>query len=233
MMKRQRGRGRKPGGGGGGNHQPNRTLESTGPDVKIRGSAAHIYDKYMQLSRDASSAGDRVASESYLQHAEHYFRMLRAMQPQQMPVLDQRFNQEFDYEDESGDGEDGDLNDTLEGAEAEASDDQPYVQREQRPDRQGGRPPQREQQAPYANPERNPQPPRPEGQFGDDAPQAQGGDQEGFRNNRRRRNRGRYRPDGEGGGRGGDRGPNAPEGGDQAGPVEGFGEAVPAFVAGE
>jgi hypothetical protein len=75
-MKRQRGRGRKPGGNPG-----NRPHESNGPDVKIRGTAAQIYDKYMQYARDAHSAGDRVKSESYLQHAEHYFRIMAATMP--------------------------------------------------------------------------------------------------------------------------------------------------------
>lgn len=79
---RNRGRGNKP-------HQyqnnPNRTLESNGPDVKIRGNAQHIYEKYQQLARDASASGDRVMAESYLQHAEHYFRVLLAAQPQGQP----------------------------------------------------------------------------------------------------------------------------------------------------
>ncbi|MGD2132273.1 MAG: DUF4167 domain-containing protein [Maricaulaceae bacterium] len=77
-MKRQRGRGRKPNGG-----QSNRNFESNGPDIKIRGSASHIYDKYQQLARDATSSGDRIMAESYLQHAEHYFRVLRVQQQQQ------------------------------------------------------------------------------------------------------------------------------------------------------
>lgn len=62
---------------------PNRALDSNGPDVRIRGTASQIYDKYLALARDASSSGDRVKAESYLQHAEHYFRVIRAMQPQQ------------------------------------------------------------------------------------------------------------------------------------------------------
>jgi len=69
-MKRQRGRGRKPGG-----NQGNRPLESNGPDVKIRGTAAQIYEKYAQYARDAQSSGDRVKYENYMQHAEHYFRI--------------------------------------------------------------------------------------------------------------------------------------------------------------
>src|SRR6185295_17294557 len=77
-MKRQRGRGRKPGGGG---HQGNRPLESNGPDVKIRGTAAQIYEKYAQYARDAQSGGDRVKYENYLQHAEHYFRVMAATMP--------------------------------------------------------------------------------------------------------------------------------------------------------
>jgi hypothetical protein len=77
-MKRQRGRGRKPGGGG---HQGNRPLESNGPDVKIRGTSAQIYEKYMQYARDAQSGGDRVKYENYLQHAEHYFRVMAATMP--------------------------------------------------------------------------------------------------------------------------------------------------------
>ena len=49
--------------------------------MKVRGAAQHIYEKYQQLARDAGSGGDRVLQENYLQHAEHYFRVLRAMQP--------------------------------------------------------------------------------------------------------------------------------------------------------
>src|SRR5579871_4153840 len=83
-MKRQRNRGRGGGGGGGKpQHNANRAFDSNGPDgVKVRGAAQHIYEKYQQLARDASSSGDRVLAENYLQHAEHYFRVLRAMQPQ-------------------------------------------------------------------------------------------------------------------------------------------------------
>lgn len=61
----------------------NRALDSNGPDVRIRGTANQIYDKYLALARDASSAGDRVKAENYLQHAEHYFRLIRSIQPSQ------------------------------------------------------------------------------------------------------------------------------------------------------
>ncbi|UNE53825.1 DUF4167 domain-containing protein [Bartonella machadoae] len=55
-----------------------RNYESSGPDVKIRGNAQQIADKYISLARDAQGAGDRVMSENYLQHAEHYLRIILA-----------------------------------------------------------------------------------------------------------------------------------------------------------
>lgn len=96
-MKRSRRGGRRPqgthnghngsggggGGGGGSSFNPNRTFDSNGPEIKIRGSAAHVYEKYLQLARDANTQGDRVMAENYLQHAEHYFRILSAAQAQQ------------------------------------------------------------------------------------------------------------------------------------------------------
>jgi len=74
--KRMRGRNRK-------SHNPlTRVYESNGPDVKIRGTASHVADKYLQLARDAQSSGDPVSAENYLQHAEHYFRLIAAAQEQ-------------------------------------------------------------------------------------------------------------------------------------------------------
>src|SRR5207248_9616113 len=69
--------------GGGQHHNPNRTFDSNGPEIKIRGSASHVYEKYLQLARDANAQGDRVAAENYLQHAEHYYRIMALNQPQQ------------------------------------------------------------------------------------------------------------------------------------------------------
>jgi hypothetical protein len=66
---------RRSGGGGGGGGR-NQSFDSTGPDVKVRGSAQQVADKYMALARDASSSGDLVAAENYLQHAEHYQRIV-------------------------------------------------------------------------------------------------------------------------------------------------------------
>jgi uncharacterized protein DUF4167 len=77
--KRMRGRNRK-----GGHHQNplSRMYESNGPDVKIRGTASHVAEKYLQLARDAQSSGDPIAAENYYQHAEHYFRVIAAAQEQ-------------------------------------------------------------------------------------------------------------------------------------------------------
>jgi uncharacterized protein DUF4167 len=74
-MKRGRNQRRRPG------NNPNRALDSNGPEVRIRGTANQIYDKYIALARDASSSGDRIKAENCLQHAEHYFRILRAAMP--------------------------------------------------------------------------------------------------------------------------------------------------------
>ncbi len=52
--------------------------------MKIRGNASHIADKYQALSRDAAASGDRIAAEGYLQHAEHYIRIVQAAQAQQL-----------------------------------------------------------------------------------------------------------------------------------------------------
>jgi hypothetical protein len=90
-MKRQRGRNNRGGAGNGGKpqqHNANRAFDSNGPEgVKVRGAAQSVYEKYQQLARDATSSGDRVLAENYLQHAEHYFRVLRAIQPNR-PVSD-------------------------------------------------------------------------------------------------------------------------------------------------
>ena len=74
-----------------------RVYESNGPDVKIRGTASHIAEKYIQLARDAQGSGDPVGAENYYQHAEHYFRLIAAAQEQfrqQNPYYNQQQNQQ-------------------------------------------------------------------------------------------------------------------------------------------
>jgi hypothetical protein len=73
--------------GGGVPLNRNHVFDSNGPDLRIRGTAQQLFEKYLQLGRDATSTGDRVMAESYFQHAEHYFRILNAMaQAQQQQV---------------------------------------------------------------------------------------------------------------------------------------------------
>jgi Domain of unknown function (DUF4167) len=98
-IKRMRGRGhRGTGGGGGGNGGPirhhsggsgggvplnrNHVFDSNGPDLRIRGTAQQLFEKYLQLGRDATSSGDRVMGEGYFQYAEHYFRIVSAINQQ-------------------------------------------------------------------------------------------------------------------------------------------------------
>ncbi|RQH09527.1 DUF4167 domain-containing protein [Bradyrhizobium sp. RP6] len=81
-----------------------RVYESNGPDIKIRGTASHIAEKYLQLARDARSSGDPVAAENYYQHAEHYFRLIAAAQEQfrqnQQPRGDEPISSSEDGEDD-------------------------------------------------------------------------------------------------------------------------------------
>lgn len=88
-------RGRNNNGNNNGNRKsPNplqRSYESNGPDVKVRGTAQHVAEKYLQLARDAQSSGDTVSAESYFQHAEHYYRILLAAQEQ----MAQQFGHSF------------------------------------------------------------------------------------------------------------------------------------------
>ena len=56
----------------------NKVFDSNGPDVRIRGTAHQIVEKYVTLAKDAHASGDWVAAESYLQHAEHYQRMVNS-----------------------------------------------------------------------------------------------------------------------------------------------------------
>ncbi len=138
-MKRMRGRNHRPGGppnggsGGGGQQQirhstgtiplnRNHVFDSNGPDLRIRGTAQQLFEKYLQLGRDATGSGDRVMAESYFQHAEHYFRIVNAMnQAQQQPSqpaqqYQPQTNQRRAYgEPGDGDAGDGDEDDQPDG----------------------------------------------------------------------------------------------------------------------
>jgi hypothetical protein len=190
--KRGRGRGSNnnggSGGGGGGNNNfqrkggnpLSRTYDSSGPDVKIRGTAQHIAEKYTTLGRDAQSSGDRVMAENYLQHAEHYNRIIAAAQAQMQDRFQQ---QERDGNSIDQDDMDGDEGDDLGYAP------QPVIEDQQRRDDQQRREQAPREQAPREQTSRGEQAPR-----GEQAGQAQ--DQQP-RENRRDRNEPRRerRPD--------------------------------------
>src|SRR4051794_17873238 len=97
--RRGRGRGpRKPHsgphghGGGGGGGQPSSKAHSydsnsPGADIRVRGNAFQVLEKYLQLARDAGTVGDRVAAENFLQHADHYYRVVAAQNEGQRPRI--------------------------------------------------------------------------------------------------------------------------------------------------
>jgi hypothetical protein len=139
--KRMRGRNRKGGGHHHHHHQNplSRMYESNGPDVKIRGSASHVAEKYLQLARDAQSSGDPIAAENYYQHAEHYFRLIAAAQEQfrQSQPYFQQQQQQADMRGGAGAGEDfeegeDDAQPTM-GGEPYAPQQPQFYQREQQP----------------------------------------------------------------------------------------------------
>jgi hypothetical protein len=84
-----------------------RVFESNGPDIKIRGTASHVAEKYVQLARDARSSGDPVAAENYYQHAEHYFRLIAAAQEQFRQNQPQQQRLDSDMQDDGGEFGDG------------------------------------------------------------------------------------------------------------------------------
>ncbi len=166
-QKRMRGR------GGHGGHRKSqnpltRVYESNGPDVKIRGTASHIAEKYIQLARDAQSSGDPVAAENYYQHAEHYFRLIAAAQEQfrqQNPYYNQQPQQgqnapQGAADDNYDDGEDDGQpymgqNEPSFQPQPPQQQPQPYIPRDAQPfpprDQAQHRPPQ--QQQPQHQPE--------------------------------------------------------------------------------
>jgi Domain of unknown function (DUF4167) len=112
---RNRGRNnRRPSGGGGnspnnnsGGNSLNRVYESNGPDVKVRGTAQTVAEKYLQLGRDAQSSGDNVMAESYFQFSEHYFRTWAAAQPVGQPTQQLRRPDDEEFEDDREEGGEG------------------------------------------------------------------------------------------------------------------------------
>jgi predicted component of type VI protein secretion system len=131
-MRRMRGRGNRNGGGNFRSPQTgvplnrNHVFDSNGPEQRSRGTAQQLYDKYLQLGRDASSSGDRVLAESYFQHAEHYFRIVGAMTQAQSQHSPQHSSQQ------SGHGAGRDASPRSEPASA-SQDETPEPQPEPEP----------------------------------------------------------------------------------------------------
>jgi hypothetical protein len=129
-----------------------RVFESNGPDIKIRGTASHVAEKYVQLARDARSSGDPVAAENYYQHAEHYFRLIAAAQEQFRQNQPQQPRSDENVVAEDGDDDaDGFSNFGQEpGFAPQQHQPQPYMRdnghRDQQ--REGGQPYQRDHQQP-------------------------------------------------------------------------------------
>ncbi len=148
-----------------------RSYESNGPDVKVRGTAHHVAEKYLQLARDAQSSGDPVMAESYLQHAEHYFRLIAAAQAaqQQAQMGFQRGPNDPAYEEEDDDDDFGGIPDRF-ASPPERFTPPPYGQPSQ--PHQGspnGQPPQPYQGNPYNSGDRQ-QNPRGDNRNGQDRP---------------------------------------------------------------
>jgi hypothetical protein len=156
--KRMRGRNRSKG-----SHHQNplsRMYESNGQDVKIRGTASHIAEKYLQLARDAQSSGDTIATENYYQHAEHYFRLIAAAQEQlrqtqpfyQPQQGDMRGNSsDDDYDDGEGDQP------SMGGEPFAPREAQPFYPREQQNQPQQYQPQPQPQQQPQQHYQPRPQ----------------------------------------------------------------------------
>jgi hypothetical protein len=125
--KRMRGRNRK------GQNPLTRVYESNGPDVKIRGTASHVADKYIQLARDAQTSGDPVAAENYFQHAEHYLRLIAVAQ-EQFRQANPYYRPEQEARDDFGDDDGDDMEGPgQQGDQPFGTGEQPYLPREAQP----------------------------------------------------------------------------------------------------
>lgn len=117
----------------------NRVFDSSGPEGKVRGTPQQIIDKYLMLARDAQLSNDRVAEQNFLQHAEHYTRMLGEAQREQAREQEARQQQHNQGGGQGGQNHNGNGNGGQQGhsqngqhnprprREAEASDDQPEL----------------------------------------------------------------------------------------------------------
>ena len=143
-MKRMRGRNNRGGSGGGGGGGPprhqsgnvplnrNHVFDSNGPDLRIRGTAQQLFEKYLQLGRDATSSGDRVMAEGYFQHAEHYFRIINAINQAQQQAPQHAANGQAAPQAAAHNPQISHNGPRRDEPEEEDSDDQPDLERELR-----------------------------------------------------------------------------------------------------
>jgi len=134
-----------------------RVFESNGPDIKIRGTASHVAEKYVQLARDARSSGDPVAAENYYQHAEHYFRLIAAAQEQFRQNQPQPRSDEVTTSDDGDDDGDGYSNFGQEPGFVPAQP-QPYARDAQPPYQREQQQPREHRPQPQYQPQPQPQP---------------------------------------------------------------------------
>lgn len=159
-----------------------RNFESNGPDVKVRGNAAHVAEKYLQLARDAQSSGDPVLAENYLQHAEHYFRIVATAQQQ---------NQ---YRDQpGGPPPEADEDDDFQPINDRFASPEPIVPFRPQPQPGNGDQPQAFTPEGEEGAEQQAAQPQGEGAPGEERPAYAGGQQQGEGDGHRRRDRNRRR----------------------------------------
>jgi len=146
-----------------------RVFESNGPDIKIRGTASHVAEKYLQLARDARSSGDPVAAENYYQHAEHYFRLIAAAQEQfrqNQPQQQPRSTDDVIPEDSDDEGENFASFGQEPGFVPQQQQPQPYMRdSSQREQPREGQPYQREPHQPRELRDRGERETRPQPQY--------------------------------------------------------------------
>ena len=117
---RQRGRGRRSGHNNG-HINRNTTMDSNGPDVRLRGNAQQLHEKYIALANDASAAGERIQAEAYFQFADHYFRVNAAI----IAAAEERQNRHQDKNNASAQSDKTADSKSDDQTEANSSDDQP------------------------------------------------------------------------------------------------------------
>lgn len=121
-------------------------FDSNGPGVRIRGNATQVYEKYIQLARDAQGSGDRVMAENMLQHAEHYYRILSENAPDRNQRQQHQDNQDTGSQEnrqearqDRSEGSDAEATDEAQGSDATAADVETGEQEEQGEQQSRGR----------------------------------------------------------------------------------------------